>query len=714
MEKTIAEFTIKPLYLAEGSTPLGKWVLRKFQEQVYKNIMAGRNTLLEAPTGSGKTLTLLLGREGAVGLYPNNTLLLDQQKSIEKIITTALGAKLVASVDIRGTDILKIYETGHQHRGELPITAKKRIAVVLLSGRYIGYEYNTEGRLQPKRVTVLRKIVEKICYPAKGEEPPYTIVLGTPDTALMIMTGIYRDFEKVGYTIHNAFISSARGTSIDWDLSKYGVATVRELGDLAEIRQCLLQYPWFIDEFHLYGLYETTGLLPVLRVFQDYAGWEEPVILSSATPKGPLYERLREKPVFTTVRAYSSPRGDPNSLVREETSVEVVEVEAPGRGSTKWLQIGFQALRVLAQRLREVEDTVARGGSVFIVVDRVNQVPGIIDVLAERGLRAECSVSIKPPGCSDKEEKIVVGSESISQGIDRENVRYGIITAYNWASLIQRFGRIGRRTRSKTVIIVPRMAKEIPLAGLDGATISYEEFVDIVRKTYPSTDFSQGYETKRVRQLLEKRSKLIEYTTVIGFAKSSGTSRVLEALAQKLAQEVHLLNLFYGPPESIAGILTFRGSGFPVVVEKPGAPGDLEETEIGIVLRNYSVEKVTITTLPQNGLTKKMAKLAISFEPSRMKLVLEPSHRVREDLAEHLSGTITTIGELVSLGFHLKIKPIDPGSPGKAHELPKTVDISTQAIAILDLPEEIANYYIYTVRGIEVKAGEKRVVALFM
>jgi ATP-dependent helicase YprA (DUF1998 family) len=102
-------FRVKPVYLENGDVQLGNWTLRWFQERVMNNLTRGRDTLLVAPTGSGKTLTLLLAGEGAVGIYPNNTLLLDQQRSIDKILREALGARITSKVSMGGIDILRLY-----------------------------------------------------------------------------------------------------------------------------------------------------------------------------------------------------------------------------------------------------------------------------------------------------------------------------------------------------------------------------------------------------------------------------------------------------------------------------------------------------------------------------------------------------------------------------------------------------------------------------
>jgi len=710
LSEVLASFKIKPVYLKEGSTRFGNWVLRKFQEEIYDVVNAGRDAVVSAVTGGGKTLSLFLGERGFVGLYPNNTLLLDQQKSVDRILRLALNAKLVYRKNIDGVDVLRVYELGGV-KGELPITGYKKVAIVLLSGRYIGYEYDKEGNLIPKRVWILREIVDKICY---GGDI-YRIALGTPDTALMIMTGIYRNFEKAGAALHNAILASLEGESIEWVLSKYGVATVKEISDLSEMRICLLKYPWFIDEFHLYSDYEASLLFPALKVYREYVGWDYSIVFSSATPRGVLYERAKEmfKPrVITADIAYSGSR---EAYVRGETEVEVVAVPSHGRGLSKWINTGFSVPLVVEEKINEIKQVIESGGNTFIVVDRVNQVPKIVQVLNRYKIEPECSVSVKPPGCSDNIEPVVVGSESVSQGIDRENVKYGIISAYNVVSLIQRFGRIGRKTSSKVILVVPHVKRRLPLEELDGKIVSYNEFAEAVEETYSDILLSELGKCRNIEELYRKREMLVEASTIIGYAQASKPKSTFKELSHILRIEADLLDMFYGSPDIIAKTLMFRSSGFPVLVRKPD--GKVEVADIGIVLRNYTVRNVAVMPWRTNDLVKKMLVLDIDFTPSRsyLEMELEPGNsRLRnQGLAEGLRGSITTIGELARFGYRLIINSENEIFTISSRELLEVPDIREQTLALVHLGD-LLEFYTYTVRGVAVNSGSIYVFGLFI
>ncbi|MGC9187501.1 MAG: hypothetical protein ACP5GN_07450 [Fervidicoccaceae archaeon] len=708
----IASFVISPVYLEEGQTRLGNWTLHRFQEETRDVIESRKDAIVTAVTGGGKTLSLLLGDEGFVGLYPNNTLLIDQQKSVDRILRLAFNAELSYSKNMNGVDIVRIYEI-NKLNGELPVTSKfKKIAMILLSGKYISYEYDETGALVPKRVYILNEIIEKLQQNAYT----YVITLGTPDVALLIMIGAYRNFEKVGYALHNSILASIEGKKLDFALSKYGVATVKEMGSLALIRQYLLKYPWFIDEFHLYGDYEVSLLMPVLKVYREQTGWDYPVIFSSATPSGSFYRCVKERFNPKEIKAKIMSSGPSSTFVRGETEVEVVNVPSHGRGLVKWINAGFSVPRVVESKIDEIKNTIESNGNLFIVVDRVNQVTPITETLNKYGIRPECSVAIKPSGCSDHEELVVVGSESISQGIDRVNVKYGIISAYNAISLIQRFGRIGRKTDSKILLVVPNSERKLPIENLFNKKVSYEEFSGAIENTYSNIFVSELPNKNEIETFYSIRSELVEIASIISYAQVSKPRGTLEELSSKLKDKVYLLDTFFGWPENIVKTIMFRGSGFPVVVKKPD--NKMEIAEIGIVLRNFAVKEAKIDTWREGEREKKMLFLTIDFEPSRESLVmdLEPTSKVKEAFAKRLNKTITSIGDLANLGFRLKIsgKEFHEDITISSRDILSMPDLREQALVVMRLPDELIEFFTYTVQGIAIKVGEGNVLGLFI
>jgi len=680
-------FSINPVYVESGSVNLGRWVLRRFQEEVMDAVSGGKDSLLVAPTGSGKTLSLLLGRYGAVGVYPNNTLLLDQKRSINKVLLNAFDARVSYSYSVNGVDVLTLYDLGSS---SLPNSDSRRVAVVLLSGKYVGYD-----DFVSKREVILHNIVQRFCY---DSDSPYVVTLTTPDTALLIMIGMYRNFERAGYMIHNVILSALRGVPVDFVL-KQDYLNVSDLGDIAQIRQCLLKYFWFIDEFHLYGAYEASGLIPVLKTYRDYVGWDEPIVLSSATPRGVLYERISSMYNLKTISPVISDTGDSSGFVRGETDVEVIHVDAPGRG--KWFKVGDYLPFIVMDKMDEIKRVINMGGRVFIVTDRINQVPRIVYTLVDSGLQPECGVSIPPPVCSDKEELLLVGSESVSQGIDRENVKFGIITGHNWATLIQRFGRIGRKTNSKIIIVTP-MTNNGPLSSLDGKTVSYSEFVNTVVNDFPKIEMRLP-QTKEIQDVLTIRENLLEYASVVGFAHVSKPKGTLDSLSRIIVKRGNILDRIFAPIDAVSNIMLFRSSGFDVLVEYSENHSFI--SDVASVLRNFVVKHVGLSRYTtQLGVEKEIPKFVIDYTPGRQILLLEESQSVRENIGEELNGMITTIGELLDLGFTLCISPAD--NIKCELKIPPTDSVKEQVVSIIKTSNEYAEYLVYSLRAILLPIGE--------
>lgn len=700
-----ASFTISPVYLEESDEYFGKWRLRKFQTDVLSAIQNRQDAILSAPTGSGKTLSLFLGESGMVGIYPSNTLLLDQFRSIDKILRDALDAEPVGTVTSKTIfgehEIMRTYETKYK----LPLNDTNRVSVIILGGKFIPNERTDNGQFIPKKDYIYRNIVERICYPRKMGDLPYIIVLSTPDTVSLLLTGIYRDFEKTGLMIHNAILSGVYGYSLDYVLSKYRVGTSSELSTLSAIKSCLLSYPWFIDEYHLYTEYESHVILPLLHVYRDYIGWENPVIFSSATPKGGLHSEITSNMKLREISSKIHSKGS-STPVRGETFVEIVRVPLSGRGVSKWFNLGFKVPNVVSMKIREIEDRVKRGENVFIIVDKLNQIPPIVDVLVNKNnLPVECSASIEIDGCDSTTRNIVVGSESISQGIDRENVTYGVISSYNWFSLIQRMGRIGRKTDSTVLILLPDNNEKYKLEELDGREVSYPTFVRAVKESYKDIDPSRMKLTKKIIDMYEMRSTLIEYTTLITYGKVSSPSDVLETVGKELGNRLDVLEHIMGEPSLIPSIMLFRRSG-PTVTVVHNKKKSL--TDLGTVLRNYTIKDVRLDKENDTILVE------IDTTPKRyiLELVKDNPH-VPDDLPVYLDRMITSIDELLELGYNIVIRDSSgEEEPIYIDTTPKS--IKSQPVLIMKTSKELVDYYTYTINGIRFHPPEIDTVALFI
>jgi Distinct helicase family with a unique C-terminal domain including a metal-binding cysteine cluster len=116
--KTSVSFTIKEAYIETGNISINGIRLRRFQEELFDSLGKYSRILLRAPTGSGKTFTLLLGAIKSyleknlypvVGIYPSRALVYDQARSIQETLQR-MGFKegekntFVGRLNINGED----------------------------------------------------------------------------------------------------------------------------------------------------------------------------------------------------------------------------------------------------------------------------------------------------------------------------------------------------------------------------------------------------------------------------------------------------------------------------------------------------------------------------------------------------------------------------------------------------------------------------------
>ena len=89
------ELTVKEAFIEPGNTVINGVRLRKFQEEVFDSLGKYKRVLLRAPTGSGKTFTLVLGAVKSfleaslypvVGIYPSRALVYDQARSVKETL----------------------------------------------------------------------------------------------------------------------------------------------------------------------------------------------------------------------------------------------------------------------------------------------------------------------------------------------------------------------------------------------------------------------------------------------------------------------------------------------------------------------------------------------------------------------------------------------------------------------------------------------------
>jgi len=681
--------------------------LTEFQDKVHRAITDGRSVLLTAPTGSGKTLTLLLNTEhgeknlrGFVALYPNNTLLKNQLCTLEDVIIEHFNAKMVYSSNLTGKDTvghnrrleclkagseddvepLTIYRVDKDVIGEPFRSQYDYIGLLALSGRCI---VRKDG--VPKR-EILYQLAEKILeYSRKGSM--YLIVFATPDTYLLVYTGSYRDFENVGKTVHNILLALASGEpaeSLERVLRNTGVLSRGDAADTIAVAERLLQLPLFIDEFHLYGIYELDALAALLKLYRETAGL--PVVFSSATPAKDSLEELGVGQLDEVKASISESRDD--FMVRGNTLFRVVLVNTRRHGMPAYYEVVNEVPAFvennLVNRLLEVRD-----GRALVIVDRLWMVSELARDLSNSGLQVDCIASIVPSNICKSGSDTIVASESATQGVNLGKVVLGVTAGTSAEDVVQRIGRVGRRgVDSEMYLLAPRYIVE---ENASKETMSYYEMVEWISRVYPdypkrARDFSRLLP----RELHETRRNIIYSVGIASRARVSGKTYLLNKVSITMSEAEKALNTVIGPPETLVKLLVLRKTGYNVtyIVKETGEQG---ESSLGLIARNFEVLHVD-----------KGGRLIIRLTPSRQNLKIrvkrEPSAFERRfvelrELLRLLEGRIEISGRVAI-----------------------NVDQVGDCVAlILRAGSEFAEYLSYTGEGAEiVYPGGSGYVAIFI
>ena len=665
--------------------------LNEFQARVQDSVRAGDNVKLEAPTGGGKTLTLLLNNSsrselnGFAALYPNNTLLRNQMATIISILTQYFNAKQVYTSNYCGdtdsdcVEPLRIYELDPD-TFEGAWAGERFVALLALSGRYIPSITGT-----PKR-EILAGLARTI-YKYHRRGGAYTIVFSTPDAFLLVYTGAYRDFEGVGKTLHNILLAIARGNrpeSLEEVLRNTGVLARATVDETIAFAQRILDLPLFIDEFHLYGVYELNALYGLLKLYKQVSG--NSVILSSATPAEELVEELGNLTGgFREIRAViSSGEGFP---VRGDTQITIIGVDTRRKGLPAYYEAGERLLQLIEEK--QISITPSSGRS-LVILERLWMVTRLARKLHEWGLSVECIASIYPREACSKGAPIIVGSEAATQGVNLGRVVLGAFTGTSSEDVIQRLGRIGRKgVSSKVYLAAPSYTLEkVP----SNNTLDYYGLVKLVSQLYP--DYPKR--KRDVSRILpdryhESRRKLGYTLGIASLARVSGMKNLLSKIDLDPGEARTLLGEIMGPPETLTRTILFRRTGFNarIYIEDNGEERD---ANIGIVARNFRVHGV-----------RGDGTIVISLERSRSRITI-----VAGNDPSLLRGRFIDLVTLLDIiDGYIKLGEEAVIEPSQIHD--------RILVYVGDLGEKLSEYLSMTGEGGEILApGGSRYSAIFI
>ncbi len=628
--------TVKEVYIPLGSIKVsgkgGTIHLRKFQEEVVFKIAEHRLIGVEAPTGSGKTFTLLspllsnvingTSFSGVVGLYPTKALVEDQFASItdtldricERVEDTGSVIKYRCGLDVEWVMGGEVRRANYEQTLGVVKVTKEVLDKVLQS---------LEGGSDrvPSRVTLLDLIRRSVL------DVGYLIAVTVPEYPYLLLTGFYRSWHNaqslislalegdIIYRLASKIASIPTMEELNNELSRYR----RDLSKLIDVKtrerlrlniySALFSEVLFLDEFHVWDFYEIPTIQALLVLYAlnyELVGKEWRIILSSATPQEDFYELLSEAGLgeVSVVRAETVDIPHNAHRIKSRTVVEFVPINVEC-GALAWFRIEDRLPEVVEERgawlcecgrsllISRRNSTVERCAESFYKV--TGKTPTIV-------------TGVRPPSYAKGREELVAkkyvgdlyafANYAADVGIDLKRVKCGVIHATHLGELVQRFGRIGRGDVDEAYVIIPVPKCYIDkLLSLGGKEVSYSELVSALSTIISKAPSIAEYESTFIRDHFIGKLRLyaplaMYFLMNIALWEYPEEIRELSTRFLKLIDKFDLRSLFSQLPkvQKKAGVIvplsSFR------LTTSVGYRRDNEEGEASLttLLMNYEVE----------------------------------------------------------------------------------------------------------------------------
>lgn len=604
MEARVLE--LAPVYVQSSGEQLGSATLRKFQKEL-ADIREGA-VVLSAPTGSGKTVTLLTDPEGvALGLYPNNELICSQVAGLDSFIQKYLGMRRVegsllelcrdAEADKADNVPMNVYEA------EQPVDilgrGVKRIYIAGMGGRVLR-SIGEKGKLDT--------LVELSEHLGRAAGKEYVVALATPDTFFLLSLYLYQDFESLGRLLSLLMSSSGEFNVDEIDKAMMQCGFTRDkLAKITRVFLPFLRSTLFIDEYHLYDYYELASFKALAYVLRHVHRWEGRVVFSSATPRAELAEDVAENLGLNLEQvdaiSHVKEEGAEHELVRGPLKLVIYSVETGARSKIAKLywSSGLAYKLIGSDELagflgsEEFASGKARG---MAVLEKVSHAELFAEELYRKhGVKPLCLYSMpRSDLCSPSSGFIVGTGAKIGQGVEYEGIIFGVVARVSAPDLLQSLGRFGRRYAGESTVLVPLDANLVAKPGEDSllvkeGRITYGELARWAEeKAAPWLKRVPEDYVRLLEALGEAREKALKaLSMLLHYRLSQAYSEKIEATVREAVKELKSLSTM-SRPERLYHLLMFRDSG-PTVTYGRWISGNFEcgESDLGTLVRNYEL-----------------------------------------------------------------------------------------------------------------------------
>ena len=705
---------------------MGSVRLRKFQKDLV-DVKDGI-VLLSAPTGSGKTVTLLTDpdRRVAIGLYPNNELLCSQIAGLHSFINNYLEMKPDK------TSLLEYCVKGYVEIDYSPLNIYvsdkpvdffgrkiKEIGIAGFSGEVVKAVAN-KGKLNELiRVSdELGKMIEK-------NEDKYVIVLATPDTFFLLVLYAYSNFDAVGRLLHYIITYGNEVFSFeDLDELMRKIGLIREkLANVARVLLPVRESTIFIDEYHLYGFYELSSFTALLYLLKHVHGWEGRLVLSSATPNFVFQEKIGEK-LGMNVKQINGlnqvkETGDGDELVRGPTNIVFMDVKTKGRNRVSKLYMSSELAYDLLNReffKKQFKKCLKSGKRIMVMLEKVSHA----ELFTEKfysiyGVKPKCAYSMfREDICSENEDwNIIVGTGAkIGQGVEYPGVIFGVVARIESTDFLQSISRVGRKYPGESIVLVPldtELLKELDNVEIfSRGKVSYVELAKWVEndgrpymKKKPS-GFENIYST-----FISIRERLVKLVGLALHYRVSGA--YMEEYMKQLKQiSGGLENIFiHSSPDNLYTLLMFRATG-PSVHYCRELKGELKcfdrGEDLGTIIRNYD-----ISSRDGRLVIKGFGRGEINVECENIQALVDLVNLLKQD-GKRLLIDWYTLKNIYKCSLRVEVN-------NGAVELLTSVETELEDQLFL-IPEimndEFAEYIYRTGRGLRVKLNKGSLILLYI